>query len=68
MPEKLNRIHEVAARLDCCERTVRGLIARGDLEAIRIGRSVRISDEAMEQYIASRGKGGQVVANSRNPS
>jgi excisionase family DNA binding protein len=41
----------VARRLDVSEKTVRRLIARGELRAHRIGRLLRISEEELRRLI-----------------
>lgn len=46
------RVHEAAAVLQVSTKTVRRLIARGDLKAVRIGRSVRIHSSELEHLIA----------------
>jgi excisionase family DNA binding protein len=35
-------------------RTVRRLVACGDLEAVRFGRSLNISHESLDRYLATR--------------
>lgn len=42
---------EAAASLGVCERTVWGLVRDGELSAIRIGRSVRIPVQALQDYV-----------------
>lgn len=54
-PEALLTVSEVAERLNCSSKTVRRLIANGDLEALRIGpssRLVRVSERALRVYLA----------------
>jgi excisionase family DNA binding protein len=41
----------VARQLDVSEKTVRRLIARGELRAHRIGRLLRISEEELGRFI-----------------
>jgi excisionase family DNA binding protein len=43
----------VARRLDVSEKTVRRLIARGELRAHRIGRLLRISEEELGRFLDS---------------
>ena len=54
-PLRLLTIDQTAERLACSPRTVRYLIDRGPLAegiaAVRMGRSVRISSLAIEEYI-----------------
>lgn len=53
-PPKLLTRHEAAHALSSCLRTVDEAIASGDLEIIRIGRSVRIRPSALEDFIEAR--------------
>ena len=56
-PEPLLSVTEVAERLNCSAKTVRRLIATGQLEAVRIGpanRLVRVSERAYRSYLALR--------------
>ena len=48
---QLYSINTVAERLEVSQDTVRRLIARGDLVAIRIGASVRVSATELEAFI-----------------
>jgi excisionase family DNA binding protein len=48
---KLLRIHQVAEGLDVSARTVRRLIAKGELVACRLGRSVRVHPDDLAAYI-----------------
>lgn len=53
-PPLLLRAEEAARLLGLGRSTVFGLLATGDLPAIRVGRSVRVSRTAIEQFIAAR--------------
>ena len=44
-------IHTIADRLGVCDKTVRRLIARGELRAHRIGRQLRISEQDYIRYL-----------------
>lgn len=44
-------VKEVGAQLRVSDRTIRRLIARGQLEAVRLGRSVRISPSSLEKML-----------------
>ncbi|MEI7912480.1 MAG: helix-turn-helix domain-containing protein [Verrucomicrobiota bacterium] len=46
--------HEAARQLATCLRTVDEAIAKGDIEVIKIGRSVRIRPSALELFIEAR--------------
>lgn len=50
-------VSAVAERLTCSTKTVRRLIERGDLDAVRIGpagRLIRVSEKALAVYLATR--------------
>ncbi len=47
-------IPAVARRLDVCEKTVRRFIARGELNAYRIGRQHRVSEEGLLRFLELR--------------
>lgn len=51
---KLLSIATVADRLDVSRDTVRRLVARGDLPAIRIGSAVRVSAVEFDSFLESR--------------
>jgi excisionase family DNA binding protein len=51
---QLYSITAVAKRLDVSQDTVRRLIARGDIRAIRIGATVRVSSTELEAFVNSR--------------
>lgn len=44
-------MREVAAAIGLSERSVWALIARGELRAVKLGRSVRISREALDELL-----------------
>jgi excisionase family DNA binding protein len=48
---RLLRIPQVAEGLDVSTRTVRRLIAKGELVACRLGRSVRVHPEDLAAYV-----------------
>ena len=50
--EPLLTIPETALELTCSGKTVRRLIGRGELKAIRVGRLVRVSRRHLEVYKA----------------
>ena len=54
LPEVMT-VERVADFLGVCERTVRREIAAGRLSRIRVGRSVRITREQLEQYVNGNG-------------
>jgi excisionase family DNA binding protein len=49
---KFYTVEDVAAILKVSEPTVRKLIASGELRATQVGRQYRISQEALDEYIA----------------
>ena len=56
MPElstalRLLTIKDVAERLQVSGRTINRVVANGDLTVIRIGRSVRVSEEALKAFL-----------------
>jgi excisionase family DNA binding protein len=50
----LYRLEEAATRSKLSLGFVRREIARGELEVVRIGRLVRVSEEALRAYLAKR--------------
>jgi excisionase family DNA binding protein len=56
---QLLRLAAVAEQLDCSHMTVRRLIARGELTAVRVGRALRVTEESLAQFVR---RGGQRVA------
>jgi excisionase family DNA binding protein len=50
--EQLHTIPEVARRYRVNEATVRSMIRDGRLEAIRFGKQLRISEGALQRFIA----------------
>lgn len=44
-------IKDVAERLQMSPRTIHRLVANGDLTVVRIGRAVRISEEALKAFL-----------------
>lgn len=53
-------IPHAAAQLDCSPRTVWGLIQRGDLHAVRIGRRVVIARSELVRFLRSGSNGNAV--------
>jgi excisionase family DNA binding protein len=51
---KLLTINEVADRTSLSARTIRRLIAKGDLPVHRIGRAVRVSEDDLARFLAAR--------------
>ena len=47
-------VQEIADYLRTTIRTVRGLIRKGKLKALRVGRSYRITKEALNEYLRSQ--------------
>ncbi len=44
-------VAEVAARMRVSKMTVYRLVHSGELEAVRVGRSFRVRDEAVQEYL-----------------
>lgn len=51
---KLLRVKEVAERLSVHPETVYRLVCNSELASVRVGRAVRISEAALEQFKASQ--------------
>ena len=45
---------EVADRLRVSANTVRSLIRSGEIESIRVGRQLRVSEDALSRFITKR--------------
>jgi excisionase family DNA binding protein len=50
----INKVPAVAEYLDCDRGTVYLLIQRGDLRAVRLGRNLRVTREAVEEFLGGR--------------
>ena len=48
---KLLRVNEAAERLNLSPKTIWAMIYRRDIEVVRIGRSVRIAQDAIDRLI-----------------
>jgi len=48
----VGRVEEVAAVLRCSKWCVYDLINAGDLKAIRLGRAIRITHRALEEFLS----------------
>jgi excisionase family DNA binding protein len=48
---RLLTIKDVAERLQASPRTIHRVVANGDLTVIRIGRAVRVSEEALRAFL-----------------
>ena len=51
----LVRVREAAGALAISERSVWRLISLGELDSVRIGRSVRVSRKSLEAFVAKGG-------------
>ncbi|MEO3476021.1 helix-turn-helix domain-containing protein [Roseomonas sp. CAU 1739] len=51
-PAKLLTVQQTAERLAVCEKTVRRLITAEVLRALRVGRSLRVSEDDLQVYLA----------------
>ena len=51
MPSPALRLPAVAEELDIHEETARRLVASGELDAFRVGRSIRVTRAALDAYI-----------------
>lgn len=50
---RLLTIRDVAERLQVSGRTIHRLVANGNLMVIRIGRAVRVSEEALKAFLTT---------------
>jgi excisionase family DNA binding protein len=50
--QPLLTVRDAAARLNVSTKTIRRRIVDGDIAVVRIGRSVRIDQRALERYVA----------------
>ncbi len=53
MSAQLLTIREAADRLRVSKRTVEQLLSNGEIGTVRIGRSVRIAEHHLEQFVAA---------------
>lgn len=51
----VNTVPQVAEHFGVCPQTVRRLIASGELASVHVGRSVRVTKQAMVDFIESQG-------------
>ena len=51
LPARFHTVKEIAERLAVSQRTVRRWIATGELEVVKLGHNVRISDTSLERLI-----------------
>jgi excisionase family DNA binding protein len=51
--DNLFNINTAAARLDCHAETVRRLIRRGELQAVKVGSKWRVSETALVAYLSA---------------
>ncbi len=54
---KLLKVEEVAEMLDCSEYRVYTLAREGIIPSVRLGRQLRFSADALNEFIATGGKG-----------
>lgn len=48
---RYKKIRELAEAADVHEMTIRRAVASGELQAVRVGRTIRVSEEAFEEYL-----------------
>jgi excisionase family DNA binding protein len=56
VPSRLMTVKEVAARTGFTEQSVRGLLWRGDIESVRVGRYWRVSESALRRFMDQAGQ------------
>ena len=49
--EVLHKIEQTSNRFQCSPRTIRNLVEAGELEAVRLGRAVRITVASEDAYL-----------------
>jgi excisionase family DNA binding protein len=60
--QQLLKLREVGAELRLADRTLRRLVATGELPVIRLGRRVlRVRREDLERYLHARRQGGDAA-------
>lgn len=52
--EQLLTVTDVSKHCQVCDKTVRRWIKDGELDAVRLGRAVRVRPEALERFIRER--------------
>lgn len=56
---KMLTIHDVAQQLNVDERTIRELIRKNELRAIKVGKEWRVAETDLDAYVASHANFGQ---------
>lgn len=56
-PVDLMSVEEVAAKLKVCKATVYKMVRKGQIEAVHLGRLVRITPEGYKQLLDKRSQG-----------
>jgi excisionase family DNA binding protein len=64
--EKFHGVDAVAEALDVTPTTIRRLIARGELQAVRVGRVLRVSQSSFNAFV-KRGRGAPKPASESVP-
>jgi len=67
MSEQLLRIAEVARQLAVSEALVYGMVARGELRSVRLGRALRIDPRDLAAFITVHQTGVPAAATSPGP-
>jgi excisionase family DNA binding protein len=62
------KVQDLATLLRVNDKTVRKLIEEGAISAIRVGRAVRIPDEAVQRFTAAHMKPSTDPADDREPA
>ncbi len=47
-------ITQMARRCNCAEITIRRMITRGELQCVRLGRAIRIPQEAADAFLSAQ--------------
>ena len=56
---KMLTIHDVAEQLNVDERTIRELIRKNELRAIKVGKEWRVAETDLDAYVAGHANFGQ---------
>lgn len=59
-------IHDVAAKLNVDERTVRELIRKNELRAIKVGKEWRVTEDDLDSYVDGHANCGKPIQNQQD--
>ena len=61
--EPMMTIHDVAEKLNVDERTVRELIRKNELRAIKVGKEWRVTENDLDGYVNGHANFGAAISN-----